>query len=258
MVKNLLIIILLFNYASSQRWVTKTSNNYSDAIVSIYANNNSFGSGFNIDKNGLVVTNYHVVAGATDIMVEFTNRGKYRVNYYSYVDKNKDFVLLKISGNKLPTVRMGKSKKVNVGHEVLAIGNPKGMKLSVTKGIISQIRPYTPSGINFFQTDTYIGPGSSGGPLFNKSQYVIGVTTSGFDNSSINFAIPIDYIKKAKEISNNATKKKVGFDVKVASSLGQKQVSNGEGLTDEDVKGILSSCILYLGYLLILGLLPAA
>jgi serine protease Do len=245
--------MLLLSCAFSQRWVTKTSNNYSKAVVYIMTNNDTYGSGFNINKNGLIVTNYHVVQGASEIVVEFLNGKRYPVNYYTYVDERKDFALLKISGKRLPVVRMGNSSKVNTGNEVVAIGNPLGQERSVTKGIISQIRNF--EGLDAFQTDVYIGSGSSGGPLFNNSQYVIGITTASLAGSSdnINLAIPINYIQKALKISNQSTKKRVGYDVARARAQNPVPVSGQNNDDDLWLNCLATYCI----YLLVLGLLPA-
>ena len=150
---------------------------------------------------------------------------------------------------------MGNSSKVDTGNEVVAIGNPLGQKRSVTKGIISQIRNY--EGVEGFQTDVYIGSGSSGGPLFNDSQYVIGITTAGVIGSSdnINLAIPINYIQKAYKISNNTTKKRVGYDIVVRRQApALASVSN----QSDDGGVLLGILTLYCAYLLVLGLLPAA
>mgnify|MGYP000556036735 CR=1 FL=1 len=111
-------------------------------------------------------------------------------------------------------------------------------------------------GLDAFQTDVYIGAGSSGGPLFNNSQYVIGITTASLSGSSenINLAIPINYIQKAHKISTDRTKKNVGYDI--ARARAPASASNQSNNSSDD--GLWSLIVLYIAYLLVLGLLPPA
>jgi|TARA_B100001971_G_C18114962_1_gene496299 hypothetical protein len=220
---NKLIFILFYSTSIifSQNWVTQLNKDYSPAVVIVGNQQNGvvvgFGSGFNINKNGLIVTNYHVVKEADKILVKFKNGDEFEGQYYSYVDEEKDFVIIKIPGFDLPTAKLGNSNKVDIGNEVIAIGNPWGAWHSVTKGIISQKVDF--GGYKMFQTDVSIAKGSSGGPLFNNKKEIIGVTTSGYEEGlGINYAIPINYLRGPLRGGiyslDFKSKKSIGFDIK--------------------------------------------
>ena len=141
----------------------------------------SLGSGFVIDPGGLVVTNNHVIEGADEIVVNFTDGASLKVTKILGHDPKTDLALLKVEPNTpLKAVTFGDSTKMRVGDWVMAIGNPFGLGGSVTVGIISATRrdinagPYD----DFLQTDAAINRGNSGGPLFNMDGEVIGVNTA--------------------------------------------------------------------------------
>jgi serine protease Do len=156
------------------------------------------GSGFIVDPDGYVITNYHVVKGASRITVAFENDEKFDATLVGS-DEKIDIALLKIdAGKKLPAVELGSSERLRVGQWVVAIGNPFGLDYSVTAGIISAkgrnigAGPYD----DFIQTDASINPGNSGGPLFDLAGRVIGVNTAIIrDGQGIGFAVPIDMVK---------------------------------------------------------------
>ena len=160
----------------------------------------SLGSGFVIDgKEGLIVTNNHVIEGADEIIINFTDGSKLKVEKVLGKDTKTDMALLKVTPKKpLAQVAFGNSSKMKVGDWVLAIGNPFGLGGSVTLGIISakqrdiQSGPYD----DFLQTDAAINKGNSGGPLFNMEGEVIGVNTAIISPSGgsigIGFAVPSD------------------------------------------------------------------
>ncbi|MGB7264269.1 MAG: trypsin-like peptidase domain-containing protein [Terracidiphilus sp.] len=164
------------------------------------------GSGFILDKAGHILTNYHVVAGANrsnGVEVQLSNKRRYSATVVG-VDKVHDLALLKIDAPDLQPVTLADSSQLNVGQKVYAIGNPFGLSGTMTRGIISAIRPIrSESGApieDAIQTDAAINPGNSGGPLLNSSGEVIGINTmiasNGADQSSgIGFAIPIDTAK---------------------------------------------------------------
>ena len=279
MSKRLALISFFINsIIFSQKWVTQLNDEYSPAVVIVVNQQNgellSYGSGFNISKDGLIVTNYHVVKEADKIIVKFKNGDVFEGQHYSYVDEEKDFVIIKIPGFDLPTVKFGNSNKVEIGNEVIAIGNPKGAWHTVTKGIISQKVDY--GRYKMFQTDVFIAPGSSGGPLFNNKKEIIGVTTSGIEvGLDINYVIPINYVIGAKNSSNNKSTKSIGFDIKKVTyrqpSNNTNKSTNSDAQKIESVSPSSSSntslspaedsfygCVgLYCCYLLILGLIPA-
>ncbi|AWV90205.1 Do family serine endopeptidase [Bradymonas sediminis] len=157
------------------------------------------GSGFIIDEDGYILTNNHVIDGASEITVILKDGHSYPAKVIGH-DAQTDIALLKIEPDeKLPAVKLGKSKDLKVGQWVVAIGNPFGLDYSVTAGIISAkgrnigAGPYD----NFLQTDASINPGNSGGPLFNMNGEVIGVNTAiRRDGQGIGFAVPIDMVKE--------------------------------------------------------------
>jgi serine protease Do len=162
------------------------------------------GSGFIVRSDGIILTNAHVVDGASDVMVKLSDRREFKAKVIG-VDKQTDIAVLKIDAKDLPTVKLGDSKAVRVGQWVLAIGSPYGFENTVTAGIVSATSRALPDGTYtpFIQTDAPINPGNSGGPLFNMSGQVIGINsqiysqTGGFQGLS--FAIPIDLASQIEQ-----------------------------------------------------------
>ncbi|QHS52881.1 S1C family serine protease [Edaphobacter sp. 12200R-103] len=158
------------------------------------------GSGFILTKEGLILTNNHVIGNAQRLEVMLSNKHKYRAKVLA-VDKNHDLALIKIDAPDLTPVTLSNSRNLVVGQRVYAIGNPFGLNGTMTRGIISAIRSIRgPQGNpieDAIQTDAAVNPGNSGGPLLNSHGEVIGITTliasNGADQSSgIGFAIPIN------------------------------------------------------------------
>ncbi|WP_300350624.1 trypsin-like peptidase domain-containing protein [Clostridium sp.] len=163
------------------------------------------GSGFIINEEGYVVTNYHVINGAQEVKVIFYDGKEVNAKVVNY-DAERDLAVIKITDNvKMPgIIQLGNSSTVKAGEEVIAIGNPLGKEFSstVTKGIISSPnrKMKTESGnvLDYIQTDAAINPGNSGGPLINSKGEVIGVNTAkkvGEGIEGIGFAIPINEVK---------------------------------------------------------------
>ena len=156
-------------------------------------------SGFIISDDGYILTNFHVVDGATEIVVALADRRE-RTAEVVGADKLSDLALLKIEAEDLPTVRYGSSEDLSVGEWVLAIGSPFGFEHSVTAGIVSAKGRSLPEGtgnyVPYIQTDVAINPGNSGGPLFDLDGRVIGINSQIFTRSGgfmgLSFAIPID------------------------------------------------------------------
>ncbi len=163
----------------------------------------SAGSGFILTADGYVVTNHHVVEGATSINV-ITSDGQTLTAKFVGSNATNDIALLKVEGAKLKPVTVGKSSELRVGDQVVAIGNALGeLSFSLTAGYVSGInRDVSTDGlaINMIQTDASINSGNSGGPLFNAKGEVVGITTakysgttaSGANIEGIGFAIPMD------------------------------------------------------------------
>lgn len=166
----------------------------------------SSGSGFVWDANGYIVTNYHVVEGADEVQITFSD-GTMAVAEVVGVDPDSDLAVLYIdaAGYPLVPVRRGHMEEVIVGMRVAAIGNPFGLQGTLTSGIVSAIGRSIRARDNFsipdsIQTDTAINPGNSGGPLLNERGEVIGVNaqirTESNSNSGVGFAIPISIVER--------------------------------------------------------------
>ncbi len=153
----------------------------------------SLGSGFVISKDGLVVTNHHVVYAADAIEVQLADDRKFEATLVGS-DERTDVALLRLTGaKKLPTVLLGDSDNLAVGDHVVAIGNPFGLDHTVTSGIVSAKERVIGAGPydDFIQTDASINPGNSGGPLFNLKGEVVGINTAiAPHGQGIGFAIP--------------------------------------------------------------------
>lgn len=169
----------------------------------------SSGSGFVITQDGYIVTNQHVVSGASSVNVTLYNGDTYPATVVGG-DSDYDVAVLKIEATGLQAVTLGKSADVNVGDTVMAIGNPLGeLTYSLTDGLISALDRLITTGsgndsttMNMLQTNCAINPGNSGGPLFNSYGEVIGITTAKYSTSSsgtnvegLGFAIPINDVK---------------------------------------------------------------
>ena len=207
------------------------------------------GSGFIIDNNGTILTNYHVVGNAQKINVTLSDGKNYEAKVIG-TDAKTDIAVIKIdAGRELAAVQLGDSDRLEVGEWVIAIGNPFGLDHTVTSGIVSakgrQIGagPYD----NFIQTDASINPGNSGGPLLNLRGEVVGINTAIFSQSGgnigIGFAIPTNSVKdllpqlrdKGRVVRGylGTTVQKVTPEI--ADSLGLKQ--GGGALVADVVKG---------------------
>lgn len=165
----------------------------------------SLGSGFIISKDGYILTNNHVLAGADSVTVRLQDRRTLTAKVVG-TDPIYDIALLKIdAGGNLPTVTIGSSRSLKPGQWVLAIGSPFGFDYTVTQGIVSAVgrnlgqqdQPYT----SFIQTDVPINRGNSGGPLFNLQGQVVGVNSQIYSNTGdymgVSFSIPIDVAMNA-------------------------------------------------------------
>ena len=159
----------------------------------------SYGSGF-ILKNNYILTNFHVVEDATEVIISLSDRREFIAEVVG-VDPLSDLAVLEVSDDDLPTVNVGNSDELRVGDWVIAIGSPFSFDFSVTAGIVSakgrsinnnNIGNYVP----FLQTDVAINPGNSGGPLFNLDGEVVGINSQIYSRSGgyqgLAFAIPIN------------------------------------------------------------------
>ncbi|HSA75171.1 MAG TPA: trypsin-like peptidase domain-containing protein [Candidatus Nitrosocosmicus sp.] len=167
-----------------------------------------FGSGFVYDDSGIIITNYHVVSSANNIIVTFNNGNSYTAKIVG-VDPYGDISILKLDNpgsEKLVPVSLSNSSDLKVGDPVLAIGNPYGLDSTLTFGIVSQIGRLLPNSDlgysipNVIQTDAAINPGNSGGPLIDLNGDVVGMNTAIFSNTGaytgVGFAIPSNDIER--------------------------------------------------------------
>jgi len=162
------------------------------------------GSGFIVSKDGVILTNAHVVAGAEEVIVKLNDKREFKATVAG-TDKLSDVAVLKIDAKDLPAVNIGDVQKARVGEWVVAIGSPFGFENSVTAGIISAKSRSLPNEgyVPFLQTDVAINPGNSGGPLFNLNGQVIGINSQIYTQSGgyqgLSFAIPIDVAMKVEK-----------------------------------------------------------
>ena len=165
------------------------------------------GSGFIWDTEGNIVTNYHVVASASIVDVEFADGSQYSASVIG-LDPNSDLAIIKVNpnGKMLTPLNLGDSTNVKVGNHTIVIGSPFGQEFSMSSGIVSAIKRTVPSQNamfsipNVIQTDAAINPGNSGGPLMDIEGNVIGINSQIISrsggNQGIGFAIPINSVKK--------------------------------------------------------------
>jgi serine protease Do len=193
------------------------------------------GSGFIIRPDGVIMTNAHVVNGASEVTVRLTDRREYTAKVIG-VDTKSDIAIIKIKANDLPTVKIGDSRGLKVGEWVLAIGAPFGFENSATAGIVSAKGRTLDSGyVPFIQTDVPINPGNSGGPLFNMRGEVVGINSQIYSRSGgymgVSFSIPIDVamqVGQQLQTTGHVTRGKLGVVIQnvtqgLADSFGLPQ-----------------------------------
>jgi serine protease Do len=162
------------------------------------------GSGFIVSPDGIILTNAHVVKGATEVTVKMTDRREYRAKVLGS-DPQTDVAVIKIEATNLPVVQFGDVNALQVGEWVLAIGSPYGLENTATAGIVSAKGRSLPddTSVPFIQTDVAVNPGNSGGPLFNERGQVVGINSQIYTRTGgyqgLSFAIPIDIANRIKD-----------------------------------------------------------
>ena len=167
------------------------------AVVSIEAGS-ATGSGFIINKEGYIVTNYHVIDKAPSIRIYLPDKRIFSAIVIGF-DLETDVALLKIDGKDLPIANLGDSDNLKIGQKVAAIGSPFGLESTITTGIISATHRSKGKTVyrDFIQTDANINPGNSGGPLVDLDGNVIGINTFILAKAEgLGFSIPINLVKK--------------------------------------------------------------
>lgn len=167
------------------------------AIVTIVMANDdrpiARGTGFLVRADGAILTNYHVIATGNVGVVKFADGSILPVDGVLATDKFRDLAIIKIHGKTFPTLTLGNSDQIQVGEEIVAIGNPLGLELTVSNGILSGIRGDEKDDGKLLQITAPISHGSSGGPLFNMFGEVVGINALILEGGeSLNFAIPIN------------------------------------------------------------------
>jgi S1-C subfamily serine protease len=195
--------------APSRKDIPTIAKSAKGAIVTIVMANDdkpiAQGTGFLVTADGAVVTNYHVIAMGNVALVKFADGSISPVDGVLTSNKVRDLAIIKIHSKTLPILTLGNSDQMQIGEEVVAIGNPLGLELTVSNGILSGVRTDEKAGGKFLQITAPITHGSSGGPLFNMMGEVVGITTLGFEGSgNLNFAIPINDAKRL--LSNRSSK----------------------------------------------------
>lgn len=202
----IMTIFLLFVTASAtyaEMTTSQIAKKYSSSVVTIIALDEndqplSLGSGFFINENGDIATNYHVLEGSSKAIIKTMDGGKGTILKIIKVDPEIDLLVAKTTLKNTRPLPLGDSDIITVGEDIVAIGNPAGLEGSLSKGIISGIRKV--DDFRFIQITAPISPGSSGGPVFNLSGKVIGVATAYLDyGQSLNFAMPINYLISLKQ-----------------------------------------------------------
>jgi serine protease Do len=184
--------------------IEKCVDRVSEAVVKV-SSPAGIGSGFFLNEDGYLITNYHVIEKETKIEVTMFQKTKdgfekkqFKKVKIEAINSFIDLALLKVEdlgGVKVKYVPLGNMDNVKVGERVFAIGSPLGMERTVTDGVISTVNRAF-QGLVYIQTNTNINPGNSGGPLFNLAGEVIGVTNMGYIFfGGLGFAIPVDYVK---------------------------------------------------------------
>ncbi|WP_437286354.1 S1C family serine protease [Sorangium sp. So ce406] len=188
------------------------------------------GTAFVYDPEGYLLTNNHVIEGATDILVSFVDGRDIKATVVGR-DKHTDVAVLKVDEKGLPSLPLGDSDFIEVGDWVVAIGNPFGLSHTVSAGILSakgrtrdDVKGLDPSGyFNFLQTDASINPGNSGGPLLNLKGEVVGINAAVRANANnIGFAIPINMVRQLLPMllrDGKIRRSQVGVIVDVLNSI---------------------------------------
>lgn len=167
------------------------------------------GTGFIVSPDGAIVTNYHVIRTGNVAVVKFPDGTVLPVDGVLAADKDRDLAVIKIHGKTFKTLTLGNSDRVQVGEEVVAIGDSLGLELTVSNGILSGVRTVEKEGGKFLQTTAPISHGNSGGPLFNMTGEVIGINTLFFEGGeNLNFAIPVN---DAKDLLSDVSSKLQGL-----------------------------------------------
>ena len=262
------ILIILLAFAASWYFISNEKNKLVSAskksiesVVTISSSNNllnrreknGIGSGVIFSEDGYIVTNLHILSG-NQVNVRLNNGKNYQATIIG-IDKNTDIAVLKITSNdKLNPIDIADSENLRIGDRVLAIGNPYGIGISVSNGIISATgRDYGNPYLQLIQTDAAINPGNSGGALINENGNLIGINSKIFSKTGayqgIGFAIPSNLIVKiASELIQygkirttwigdfRVTRIRVNFENKIVNALRIVEIGKFGPLYEQGVR----------------------
>jgi tetratricopeptide (TPR) repeat protein len=210
----LILFLLLFIVPLSYATVPDIVLNQKKAVVTIYINDKEgkqiiTGSGFIIDSNGIIATNYHVISKWLEaleniLFIKMENGAYFPIEELLTSDEENDIAIFKVEGKELPTVKLATDYEPKQGEGVIVIGSPIGLETTVSDGIISNIRGKG----GLIQITAPISPGSSGSPIFNSKGEIIGVATFLIQGGqNLNFAIPVKYVATLLNESKKPKKK---------------------------------------------------
>lgn len=189
------------------------------------------GSGFILSADGFIMTNAHVIEGASEVIVTLPDKREFKAKIIG-ADKRTDVAVVKIDTKGLPAVKIGDVNRLKVGEWVMAIGSPFGLESTVTAGIVSAKQRDTGDYLPFIQTDVAINPGNSGGPLINMRGEVVGINSQIYSRSGgfmgISFAIPMDEAIRVSDqlrATGKVSRGRIGVQIgpvnkEIAESLG--------------------------------------
>ncbi|MDP4012527.1 MAG: trypsin-like peptidase domain-containing protein [Candidatus Nanoarchaeia archaeon] len=218
----------------------EVANKVIPAVVSIDAGE-ATGSGFIINNEGHIITNYHVIRNRDDIRIYLADKRIFSAKVIGF-DEETDVALIKIEGKDLPIIAFGDSNLLMVGQKVAAVGSPFGLESTITTGIISAKHRTRGRTIyrDFIQTDANVNPGNSGGPLVNLNGEVIGMNTFILAQSEgLGFSIPSNLIKKIVESlleNGNITRGYLG--VQATNLIQVNEEGNGKILSGALIKSV--------------------
>jgi S1-C subfamily serine protease len=231
----LLVSLLIFNFLANVQGQTASEvaqRSFPSVALIVMEDRNgqplSLGSGFFV-KEDIVVTNFHVIEGAArGYGKKVGQEKKYDLVGVVGSDANRDLVLLKLLGAKAPSLLLGDSGNAKVGDEVYVVGNPLGLEGTFSSGIISGIRQVDKD--KLFQITAPISPGSSGGPVLNKSGMVIGIAVASYQGGqNLNFAIPSSYLEsiiaKITSVTEISSMFPVKHQISILDKFGGKSTS---------------------------------
>jgi len=196
------------------------------------------GSGFILSSDGFIMTNAHVVDGASEVIVTLPDKREFKARIIG-ADKRTDVAVVKIDAKGLPAVKIGDVNRLKVGEWVMAIGSPFGLENTVTAGIVSAKQRDTGDYLPFIQTDVAINPGNSGGPLINMRGEVVGINSQIYSRSGgfmgISFAIPMDEAIRVSDqlrATGKVSRGRIGVQIgpvnkEIAESLGLGSKASG-------------------------------